>query len=95
MRKFGIALLALVALTACGEAKQGFDDGFNTKFHENFVSSCIGSATKAGAATELATTLCNCASEKVKERFTVQQKMTLKNEKLLPIVEECRKANPA
>lgn len=92
-----IAILSGLALLAagCGQAKQGFDDGFNTKFHENFVSSCVESATKAGAAADMATKLCTCASDKIKERYTVKQKMALKNEQLMPIVEECRAANPA
>ena len=81
---------AALALAACGEASQGFDDGFNTKFHESFVASCVKSATEAGAPQQAATSLCNCASDKIKERFSVKEKMSLKNEQIIPLVEECR-----
>jgi major membrane immunogen (membrane-anchored lipoprotein) len=92
MAKLGIAVsIALaLALTACGEAKQGFDDGFNTKFHQSFVSSCVKSATEAGAPQQAAASLCKCASDKIKERFSVKEKMSLKNEQIIPLVEECR-----
>ena len=95
MRNGTIIALALCGMVAgCGEAKTSFDDSFNKSFHEKFISSCVSSATKSGAPQDLATKLCTCASDKVKERFSVREKMTLKNEALLPIVEECRAENP-
>ncbi len=94
MRNGTVMVLALCGLVAgCGEAKTSFDDSFNKNFHEKFISSCVASATKSGAPQDMATTLCTCTSDKVKERFTVRQKMTLKDDQLLPIVEECRAAN--
>ena len=81
----GIAAL----LTACGEAKQGFDEGFNTKFHESFVSSCVKSSTAAGAPQEAADSICKCASDKIADRFSTREKMTLKNDQIIPIVQEC------
>ncbi len=90
MRKLVLVLGATALLTACGEASQGFDEGFNTKFHENFVSSCVKSATQAGAAQGLADAACKCASDKIKERFTVKEKMSLKNDQIIPIIQECR-----
>ncbi len=89
MRKI-LAAAAALALTACGEASQGFEDGFDTKFHESFVSSCVKSATQAGAPQAAADTLCKCASDKIKERFSVREKMSLKNDQIIPIVQECR-----
>ena len=94
MREGTFIVLALAGLLAgCGEAKTSFDDSFNKNFHEKFISSCVASATKAGAPQDMATTLCTCASDKVKERYSVRQKMTLKDEQLMPIVEECRAEN--
>ncbi|MGH6658762.1 MAG: hypothetical protein ACREBK_07930 [Sphingomicrobium sp.] len=84
-------VLALCGLAAgCGEAKTGFDDSFNKSFHEKFISSCVSSATQASAPQDMAAKLCTCASDKIKERFSVRQKMSLRNEQILPIVEECR-----
>ena len=87
----GIAAL----LTACGEAKQGFDEGFNTKFHESFVASCVKSSTQAGAPQEAADSICKCASDKIKERFSTREKMTLKNDQIIPIVQECSSNRPS
>jgi len=94
MRILTIAVGALL-LAGCGEAKKGFDEGFDTKFHEGFVKSCVESAVRAGAPQETATTLCNCTSDKIKGKFSTAEKMKLKNEQILPLVEECRAANPA
>jgi hypothetical protein len=89
------AAAAALALTGCGDAKKGFDEGFDTKFHEGFVKSCVESAVRSGAPQETATSLCNCTSDKIKEKFSTAEKMKLKNEQILPLVEECRAANPA
>ena len=78
-----------MALTACGEATKGFEDGFDTKFHESFVASCVKSSTGAGAPQAAADTICKCASDKIKDRFSVKEKMSLKNDQIIPIVQEC------
>ena len=92
MRMTVIAAGALL-LAGCGDAKKGFDEGFDTKFHEGFVKSCVNSAVKAGAPSATATTLCECTSDKIKEKFSTAEKMKLKNEQILPLVEQCRAAN--
>ena len=89
MRTMILVLGAAGLLTACGEASQGFDDGFNTKFHESFVASCVKSSTQAGAAQAVADTVCKCASDKIKDRFSTREKMSLKNDQIIPIVQEC------
>ena len=86
----GIALVLCALLAGCGEAKTSFDESFNKSFHEKFIASCVSSATKASAPQDMAAKLCTCASDKIKERFSVREKMSLKNEQVLPIVEECR-----
>jgi len=85
-----IAMAAMLVAGCSGEAKKNFDDSFNSQFHEKFISSCVKSATDGGVAQDLATKLCTCASDKVKERYSVKEKMTMKNEQLTPIVEECK-----
>ncbi len=90
MRNRIILLGAAGLLVGCGEAKQGFDDGFNTKFHESFVKSCVKSATQSGAAQAVADKVCACASDKIKDRYSVKEKMGLKTEQILPLVQECR-----
>ena len=90
-----ITALAICALlSACGSAKKSFDDSFNQNFQQNFVSSCVKSATASGVAQELAGKLCTCASNKVKDRFTVAEKMKLKEEQLKPIMLECKASIP-
>jgi hypothetical protein len=91
MRTTGISLIALSALLAgCGDTKKAFDESFDKSFHEKLISSCTSSAVKSGAPQDLATRLCTCASDKVKQRFTVSEKMNLKPEQLQPIVAQCR-----
>ena len=90
-----MAALALFGLLgACGGPKKSFDDSFNRNFHEKFVSSCVQSATASGLAHDLAGKLCTCASDKVKERFSVQEKMRLKDAQLKPILLECKASIP-
>jgi hypothetical protein len=89
MRTMILVLGAAGLLTACGEASQGFDDEFNTKFHESFVASCVKSSTGAGAPQAAADTICKCASDKIKDRFSTREKMSLKNDQIIPIVREC------
>ena len=84
-----LAVTSALALTACGEASQGFDDGFNTKFHESFVASCVKSSTGAGAPQAAADAICKCASDKIKDRFSVKEKISLKDDQIIPIVQEC------
>jgi hypothetical protein len=91
MRIRGISLIALGALVAgCGDTKKAFDESFDKSFHEKMISSCTSSATSSGVSQEIATKVCTCASDKVKERFSAQEKMNLKPEQLAPIVAECR-----
>ena len=91
MRTIGFTTLALGVLVAgCGGTKESFDDSFNKGFHENFISSCTSSATRSGVTQDVASKLCTCASDKVKERFSVREKMSLKSEQINPIVAECR-----
>jgi hypothetical protein len=92
MRK-AIAVLGAALLAAgCGETKKGFDEGFDKNFHESFVSSCIKSAIQAGAEQGYADGVCKCASEKIRERFSVREKMSLTNKEIMPIVRQCREA---
>ncbi len=89
MRTIFAVLGAAALVTACGEAKQGFEDGFDTKFHESFVATCVKSSTQAGAPQEAADSICKCASDKIKDRFSTREKMSLKNDQIIPIVQEC------
>jgi len=90
-----LTALALCALLAgCGSGKKSFDDSFDKNFHEKFVASCVTSATQSGMAQDLAGKLCTCASDKVKQRFSVAQKMHLKEDQLKPILQECKASVP-
>jgi hypothetical protein len=89
MRTIFAVLGAAALVTACGEAKQGFEDGFDTKFHESFVATCVKSSTQAGAPQAAADSICKCASDKIKDRFSTREKMSLKNDQIIPIVQEC------
>ncbi len=96
-----LTALALCALFgACGSNggsnnSSSFDQGFDKSFHEKFVGSCVTSATQSGIAPGLAGELCTCASDKVKQRFSVAQKMHLKEDQLKPILQACKASIPA
>jgi hypothetical protein len=87
----GLTALALCAvLGACGNTGKSFDDSFNKNFHEKFVASCVQSAAASGVVQDVADKMCACASDKIKERYSVRQKMNLKDEQLRPILLECK-----
>jgi hypothetical protein len=94
------ALALCTLLAACGNNGNGntennsFAGSFDKSFHEKFVGSCVTSATQSGVAAELAGKLCTCASDKVKQRFSVAQKMHLKEDQLKPILQECKATIP-
>ena len=90
MRNMIILLGAAGLLAGCGGAKDSFDESFNAKFHESFVSSCVKSAVGAGAEQAVADKVCACASDKIKERYSAREKMSLKNDQILPLVQACR-----
>jgi hypothetical protein len=102
--RMGVGLLAAfaIALAGCGDTgteagnsfESAFEQSFNKSFHESLVSSCTTSAKAGGVTEERATNLCNCASDKVRQRFIVQEKTNLKDEQLRPIIEECRAQIP-
>jgi hypothetical protein len=83
-----VAMSALLA--GCGDVKKTFEDSFNKSFREKFISSCISSATESGVAQDMANRLCTCGADKVDQRYSVREKMSLKQEQLAPIVTECR-----
>ncbi len=87
----GVVAAALLA-AGCDETKKGFDEGFDTNFHKSFVESCVKSATQAGAEQGYADSVCKCASDKIRERFSVREKMGLTNAQIMPVVKECREA---
>jgi hypothetical protein len=80
--------LALFALLAACSSKS--HDSFDQDFKQNFVSSCVHSATSSGVAQDLASKTCTCAADKVQQRFSMQQKMHLTKEQLTPVMRECR-----
>jgi hypothetical protein len=86
-----IALLGIMPLLAgCDGAKTSFDDSFQKSFREKFVSSCTSSAASSGLGQEVIGKVCTCASDKIAERFSVRDLMSLKPEQVAPIVAECR-----
>jgi galactitol-specific phosphotransferase system IIB component len=101
MHARNLTMLALCALlAACGRgngnsSSKSFDDSFDKSFQEKFVGSCVSSAANSGVSQELAGKLCTCASDKVKQRFSVAQKMHLTKDQLRPILLECKASIPA
>ena len=79
--------LALFALLAACSSKS--HDPFDKDFKQNFVSYYVHSATSSGVAQDLASKTCTCAADKVRQRFSMQQKMHLTKEQLRPIMAEC------
>ena len=89
------ALAFCTLLGACDSSKKSFEDSFNQNFHAKLIASCTKSATDAGVAPDLSIRMCTCASDKVRQRYTVREKMTLQAEQLKPIIEECKVSIPA
>ncbi|HEX4800153.1 MAG TPA: hypothetical protein VFU91_03145 [Sphingomicrobium sp.] len=81
------ALVLSTLLAACSSKSH---DSFDQDFKQNFVSSCVHSATSSGVAQDLASKTCTCAADKVQQRFSMQQKMHLTKEQLTPIMMKCR-----
>jgi hypothetical protein len=80
---------AAAALTAgCGEASE---KAFNEEFDKNFKSSCVSSATQAGAPADAAEKACDCSLTKINEKYATSEKLTMSGEDAQPIMAECIK----
>ena len=90
MRKAIWVLGAALLAAGCGETKKEFDENFDANFHKSFVESCVKSATQAGAEQGYSDSVCKCASDKIREQFSVREKMSLTNTQIMPIVKQCR-----
>ena len=88
MRRTLFAFTILAALSGCGEAKKVFDDSYDKKFRE----SCISSGTTSGAPPAVAKQVCDCTMDKINQRFSTTEKMSVPDEKLQPIMNECVKS---
>ena len=62
-------LMAPLLLTACGEAKKAFDQGFEKNYHKEFVASCSAAAVKAGSGPDVANNVCDCTATKIIEKY--------------------------
>jgi hypothetical protein len=89
MRGKLFALLCLtLPLAACGKKSE---QAFNEKFDQNFVSSCVSSATKTGVPSELASKVCGCAITAINKKYSAREKLTLSEDRANPIMAECVK----
>ena len=84
-----MALALCALLGACGGSKQA-DDKSNSNFDQKFVASCVQSATSGGVAEDVASKVCGCASEKVRQRYSMQEIARLTEEQATPIMAECK-----
>lgn len=85
MRRTLLAFTVIAALGGCGEAKKAFDDSYDKKFRE----SCISSATTSGAPAAVAKQVCDCTMDKINQRFSTTEKISVPDEKLEPLMNEC------
>jgi hypothetical protein len=86
VRTYILVAASLVALAGCGKASEG---AFNKGYDEKFLSSCVGSASKSGMPTQLATSLCTCAITEINKKYSATQKLTLSKEESEPILKTC------
>ena len=84
-------LLALICvpglLGACGNT----EEAFNKQFDESFITSCVSSAAQAGAPSQGATQICDCALAGINEKYSPTEKLTLTGEDASPIMDACVK----
>lgn len=88
-------LLGCAALAACGDGQGGsgstaFDEGFNRKWRENFVASCVATAS-ANAPAATAQKICGCVADRL-DTLTVKEKMDLPAAKTDAAIAACRSA---
>ncbi len=87
MRGKLFALMGLaLALSGCGKESE---QAFNAKFDQNFVSSCVSSATKTGVPNELAGKVCGCAIAEINKKYSASEKLALSDSQANPIMAEC------
>jgi hypothetical protein len=81
-----VVLSAAVMMAGCGQASE---DAFNDSFDENFVSSCLSSATGAGVPNDQAQQACDCGLAEINDKYSMTEKITLSDEQVQPIAERC------
>ncbi len=92
MRAIMIILAAIpLSLTACGEAKKGFDEGVEKRFLEEFTNSCTTSAVKTGAAPAIARKLCTCSANKLAEKYSGSELLGVSQEQMMEAGNACLK----
>ena len=87
MHRAFLAIASLALLGGCDAAKKSFDESYDRKFRD----SCIASATKGGAPAPAAKQVCDCTMDRINQRFSTTEKMSVPEEKLQPIMNECVK----
>jgi hypothetical protein len=80
-----VALGAAALLMGCGETSEAI----NASFDENFVSSCVSSATGSGVPANLAEAACDCALTEINAKYSATEKLTLSDAQAMPIAEQC------
>ena len=86
MKKTMLALVCLSGLVGgCGQAEQAANESFDREF----LASCVAAANTGTLPQELATQACDCALEKINERYDTAEKLALSNEQAQPIALEC------
>jgi hypothetical protein len=82
-------LLAVIGtatlLAACGQTTEAASNAFDTSFAE----SCKAAAVEGGVPTGTADTLCTCGLRKINEQYSATEKLSLSNEQVQPLVQEC------
>jgi hypothetical protein len=87
-KPLSLVLLAL-GLTACGQAKDSFDEGVQRQFSTSFVSNCSRSAQAAGIAADKATRVCQCTVDKLLAEYEPSELMGMSPEQGMGQMREC------
>ena len=86
MKKTMLALVCLSGLVGgCGQAEQAANESFDREFR----ASCISAATGGQLPVNLVEQACDCALDKINERYDTAEKLALTNEQAQPIALEC------
>lgn len=89
MRGNLLALLCLaLPLAACGQKSE---QAFSEKFDQNFVASCVGSATRTGVPQDIAGKVCGCTIAGINKKYSARDKLTMSEQQANPIMAECLK----
>lgn len=84
-------LFILLGCTALLAGCNKISEASNSQFDAKFLESCVSSAVKTGAPADLSKTACDCTIDEINKKYSASEKLTLSEDKAMPILEACAK----